>query len=365
MTCSSMPVQRYHPGKDLAGLLCGLRYNSPARKNSAFGKFFSLSGKQVFCQPFPRLERRIGPHKGFVALKQLHDKAHHATAHASPTLAGMAGPGLFFLLHHGADIDAGMRREIHLGDCSHIDVAVGAKFVRVFADQRQESNAELQKSFWEDVEIQAFRRKGRQAARCKIGIGSLLEGASFNPKNPAAQRNSDSRNSAMDWKPFNISGATSPTSPRVAQTRYTSAPREAYSARVPPIPKDSSSGWANTAKIVCFDMEGILPFCLTKFQIYSIMQPLWFCYGSIMEASMVAITVKNIPETLYERVKERAKANHRSINNELITILEQSVMLQPINVAETLEQTRRIRELTAHYIITDDELTRMKNEGRE
>jgi antitoxin FitA len=80
---------------------------------------------------------------------------------------------------------------------------------------------------------------------------------------------------------------------------------------------------------------------------------------------MVAITVKNIPETIYVRVKERAKANHRSINNELITILEQAVLPQPINVAETLERTRRIRELTAHYVITDDELTRLKNEGRQ
>jgi len=79
---------------------------------------------------------------------------------------------------------------------------------------------------------------------------------------------------------------------------------------------------------------------------------------------MVAITVKNIPDKLYQRVKERAKTNHRSINNELITILEQSVMLQPIDVAETLERTRRIRELTAHYVIADDEVTRMKNEGR-
>jgi plasmid stability protein len=80
---------------------------------------------------------------------------------------------------------------------------------------------------------------------------------------------------------------------------------------------------------------------------------------------MVAITVKNIPETIYTRVKERAKANHRSINNELITILEQAVLHQPIDVAETLERTRRIRELTAHYVITDNEITRLKNEGRQ
>ena len=79
---------------------------------------------------------------------------------------------------------------------------------------------------------------------------------------------------------------------------------------------------------------------------------------------MVAITVKNIPADVYEQVKKRAKANHRSINNELITILEQSVMPRPIDVAETLERTRRVRELTAHYAITDDEITRMKAEGR-
>jgi plasmid stability protein len=95
------------------------------------------------------------------------------------------------------------------------------------------------------------------------------------------------------------------------------------------------------------------------------MQPLWLYYGSIMEVGMVAITVKNIPAPLYARVKERAKANHRSINNELITILEQSVMPKPIDVAETLERTRRIRDLTAHYGLTNEELTKLKNEGRQ
>lgn len=80
---------------------------------------------------------------------------------------------------------------------------------------------------------------------------------------------------------------------------------------------------------------------------------------------MVAITVKNIPTELYERVKERAKTNHRSINNELITILEESLLPTPLDVAEVLERTRRIRELTAHYVITDNEITRMKNQGRK
>src|SRR5512134_3870465 len=38
-----------------------------------------------------------------------------------------------------------------------------------------------------------------------------------------------------------------PPSPRVAVTRATSTPSEAYFASVPPTPSDSSSGWASTA----------------------------------------------------------------------------------------------------------------------
>ncbi len=80
---------------------------------------------------------------------------------------------------------------------------------------------------------------------------------------------------------------------------------------------------------------------------------------------MVTITLKNIPAELYEKLKEAAKANHRSINGEVLYAIKRSLMMQPLNVEETLERTRRIRELTAHYVVTDEELNRFKNEGRE
>ena len=37
---------------------------------------------------------------------------------------------------------------------------------------------------------------------------------------------------------------------------------------------------------------------------------------------MPTITVKNIPDDIYERLKEVAGANHRSINREMIVCLE-------------------------------------------
>jgi plasmid stability protein len=83
------------------------------------------------------------------------------------------------------------------------------------------------------------------------------------------------------------------------------------------------------------------------------------------EEKMITITVKNIPPEVYERLKIQAKKNRRSINGEVISILEKAVSIPPIDVKATLERTRKLRELTAHYVITNEELTRWKNEGRK
>lgn len=80
---------------------------------------------------------------------------------------------------------------------------------------------------------------------------------------------------------------------------------------------------------------------------------------------MINVTIKNIPEELYERIKIQAKNNHRSINKEIITIIERAFTIPPIDIKATLERTRKIRELTAHYVITDEEMTRWKKEGRK
>lgn len=80
---------------------------------------------------------------------------------------------------------------------------------------------------------------------------------------------------------------------------------------------------------------------------------------------MVTITVKNIPEQVYERIKVRAATNHRSINGEILSILEQTVSLPPIDVEATLERARKVRELTAHYTATADEIEKWINEGRK
>jgi len=80
---------------------------------------------------------------------------------------------------------------------------------------------------------------------------------------------------------------------------------------------------------------------------------------------MATLTIKNIPLEVYERLKRRAKANRRSINQEVIAVIERALEIPPIDVDSTLERTRQIRELTAQYRLRDEELEQWKNEGRK
>ena len=81
---------------------------------------------------------------------------------------------------------------------------------------------------------------------------------------------------------------------------------------------------------------------------------------------MSTITIKNIPEDLYERLKLRAKVNHRSVNSEVIAIVERAVGVRnPLEVEDILERARETRELSARYRATAEEIDRWKREGRE
>ncbi|MBN2577940.1 MAG: Arc family DNA-binding protein [Pirellulales bacterium] len=78
---------------------------------------------------------------------------------------------------------------------------------------------------------------------------------------------------------------------------------------------------------------------------------------------MATVTVKNIPDEIYERLKQSAKASHRSINGEIIACIERAVQ-ERRRVEEILAHARKSRELTKSHPLTDEELNRAKNIGR-
>ncbi len=78
---------------------------------------------------------------------------------------------------------------------------------------------------------------------------------------------------------------------------------------------------------------------------------------------MANLTIKNVPEQLRKRLKERAARYHRSINSEVIACLEQVLGCAPMDPEVLIAEARELREQTEVYV-TDEDLRRMKEEGR-
>lgn len=79
---------------------------------------------------------------------------------------------------------------------------------------------------------------------------------------------------------------------------------------------------------------------------------------------MATMTIKNVPDDLYNELKQRAETNRRSLNNEVILLIERSLRSYRPSPEEIEQNARRLRELTAHYHLSNEELNEWKNKGR-
>jgi len=79
---------------------------------------------------------------------------------------------------------------------------------------------------------------------------------------------------------------------------------------------------------------------------------------------MATITVKNIPDDLYARLKRAAQRHRRSINSEIIVCIERAVCSRRISGDEVLAQAQQLREKTEAHPLTDETLEAAKAAGR-
>ena len=79
---------------------------------------------------------------------------------------------------------------------------------------------------------------------------------------------------------------------------------------------------------------------------------------------MPALTIKNIPDDIYTRLKEAARAHHRSLNGEILYCVERTLGIHKIDVSQHLAMARALRAKTAAHPLTEEELAAAKNEGR-
>ena len=77
-----------------------------------------------------------------------------------------------------------------------------------------------------------------------------------------------------------------------------------------------------------------------------------------------AITLKNIPDEIYERLKSTAAAHHRSVNMEAIACLEQVLMPTRASADDHLLAARKLRATLKPGKFKAAEIDRAIREGR-
>ena len=78
---------------------------------------------------------------------------------------------------------------------------------------------------------------------------------------------------------------------------------------------------------------------------------------------MPNITVKNIPKSIYNKLKQQADAQHRSMNSQIIACLEQSVEPKRVSPDEILRQARTMRKKVKGSL-TAEEIQNAIDQGR-
>jgi antitoxin FitA len=80
---------------------------------------------------------------------------------------------------------------------------------------------------------------------------------------------------------------------------------------------------------------------------------------------MAHVTIRNIPDDVYERLKRRAAENRRSLNQEIIGLLER-VDGPPSSEAKEkfLAELRAVRRSMPSIATTDIEIAAAKRKGR-
>jgi plasmid stability protein len=91
----------------------------------------------------------------------------------------------------------------------------------------------------------------------------------------------------------------------------------------------------------------------------TIMVPLW------LEVDMPAtLTLKNIPDVVYDRLKRSAEAHRRSMNSEAIVCLEAVLLPAKVTTSERLVRARELRAALPKGEFRVRDIDALKRQGR-
>ena len=76
------------------------------------------------------------------------------------------------------------------------------------------------------------------------------------------------------------------------------------------------------------------------------------------------LTLKNIPDDIYERLKLSATAHRRSLNSEAIVCLERALGPQKVTIEERLRRADELHARLGGPGLSLEEIDELKREGR-
>lgn len=79
---------------------------------------------------------------------------------------------------------------------------------------------------------------------------------------------------------------------------------------------------------------------------------------------MPTLTIKGLPDAVYQRLKDQAESHRRSLNGEIIVCLEQAVGVAPLDPKVWLAKARAFRQTLKIQPLTDRELRAARRAGR-
>ncbi|MBL8383457.1 MAG: Arc family DNA-binding protein [Burkholderiales bacterium] len=77
-----------------------------------------------------------------------------------------------------------------------------------------------------------------------------------------------------------------------------------------------------------------------------------------------SLTLKGVPDEIYERLKDSASANHRSLNSEIIARLEAQLLPRRTSAQEHLAAIRAARARLSKVSFDHADIDRIKRQGR-
>lgn len=79
---------------------------------------------------------------------------------------------------------------------------------------------------------------------------------------------------------------------------------------------------------------------------------------------MATVTVKNIPDDIYEKLKKNASTHRRSINNEIIYCIENAVISKQVEPEQFIARIEAFHKDRPSPVVSDDLLQEYKRTGR-